>query len=351
MNNNLIIRITLLLIVYVLATNCDTKDKNNKNSGATRQKLEVNAVIADYTMLEQELTISGTIIPDETVDLHPETPGKLVELNIEEGKKVTKGQLLARVNDNEVRARLKKLYLDLELAQQDLERKQKLKEINALSQQETDVAQNKVDGLKAEIDLAKAQIEKSEIRAPFDGQIGLRSVSLGSYISTTTVVASIIKDNPVKIEFYIPERYVDGIVYGKEVEFTLGHNPKIHKAHIYATDAAIDQGTRAMKVRALAQNSNRDLIPGSFVKVKFTMSDIPKALLIPPHALIPILDGQSVAKITNGVVNITPVEIGTRTATSVEIVDGLVPGDTMLISGLLQIRQGMSVNVSIQSTW
>jgi membrane fusion protein (multidrug efflux system) len=352
MNKERKLLLGILITGLFLITSCGSKSNDKSpNTQRPQQGLAIKGLIVGYSPLEQQLILTGTILPDEVVELHAETPGKLVELNIEEGQKVTKGQLLARVNDNEIRARMKKLNLDLDLARQDVERKVRLKEINALSQQEVDIAQNKVDGLKADMDLAKAQIEKSEVRAPFDGIIGLRNVSPGGYISVTTTLATLVKNNPVKIEFSVPERFVEGISKGKEIEFSLGHHPKKYNARIYATEAGIDLGTRALKVRALAQNQQGELTPGSFAKVFFTVNGTPQAILIPPHALIPVLGGQSVAKLDKGRVNMVTVETGTRTSTSVEVVTGLAPGDTLLTSGLLQIRQGMPVRVTIEEKW
>jgi len=237
------------------------------------------------------------------------------------------------------------------LAQDDLERQQRLKEINALSQQDLDVAINRVDGIKADIRLSEAQIEKAEIRAPFDGRIGLRNVSPGSFIGANTVLATLIQDNPLRLEFSVPERYAYSVKIGKEVTFTLGHYPTQYKATIYATESVIDQQTRALRVRAHCPNAKGDLIPGSFARVSFTLNGNVEALLIPPHALVPVLGGQNVVLAKYGRATFAPVETGVRTATAVEIVSGIQPGDTLLLSGLLQVREGMPVLVSTVEEW
>ncbi|MDD3567305.1 MAG: efflux RND transporter periplasmic adaptor subunit [Bacteroidales bacterium] len=339
---------TLMLI----GASCGNGEKEgNTRSERARLGLQVNGYIVDLQPLTQGLSLSGTLIAGEEVELRAETTGKLVEFHLDEGKQVKKGQLLARVNDSEVRARLEKLKSDLQLALDNLERNQRLKDINALSQQELDVALNRVDGIRAEIRLAEAQIEKAEIRAPFDGKIGLRNVSPGSFIGANTVLATLIQDNPLRLEFSVPERYAYGVKAGKEVTFTLGHYPTEYKATIYATESAIDQQTRALRVRAICPNPHGELLPGSFARVSFILNGSPKTILIPPQALVPVLGGQNVVLARNGRATFVPVETGIRTATSVEVVSGIAPGDTLLLSGLLQVREGTPINTTIVDSW
>ncbi|MDX9770892.1 MAG: efflux RND transporter periplasmic adaptor subunit [Tenuifilaceae bacterium] len=342
----------IAIAITLVGTSCsDEKKGGDTRSDRARSGLQVNAYVVELHPLTQGLSLSGTLIAGEEVELRAETTGKLVEFHLDEGKQVKKGQLLARVNDSEIRARVEKLKSDLQLALDNLERNQRLKEINALSQQELDVAMNRVDGIRAEIRLAEAQIEKAEIRAPFDGKIGLRNVSPGSFIGASTVLATLIQDNPLRLEFSVPERYAYGVKAGKEVTFTLGHYPTEYKATIYATESAIDQQTRALRVRATCANPRGELLPGSFARVSFILNGSPETILIPPQALVPVLGGQNVILARNGRATFVPVETGIRTATSVEVVSGIEPGDTLLLSGLLQVREGTPVNTTIVDNW
>lgn len=346
-----IMRIGLLLAVLIATYSCSDSKKNEDSQGRSRMGLPVDALIIKLEPLTQNLSLSGTLLAGEEVELRAEITGKLVELYLEEGRTVAKGQLLARVNDSEVRARLEKLKSDLKLAEDDVVRKQRLKEINALSQQDLDVAVNKVEGIKADIMLAQAQIEKAEIRAPFSGRIGLRNVSPGSFIGTNTVLATLIQDNPLRLEFSVPERYAIGIVKGKEVSFTLGYYPTVYNATVYATESVIDAQTRALRVRAVCPNPKGELLPGSFARVSFKINGNLETILIPPHALVPVLGGQNVIVVKNSKATYMPVEIGARTATAVEIVSGVHPGDTLMVSGLLQVREGMTVSPTIVDSW
>lgn len=336
----------------IIVTGCNSEQNDGGKGGQkTRSGLAVNAYVAKLLPLTQGLSLSGTIMAGEEVELRAETTGKLVEFHLDEGRSVVKGQLLARVNDSEIRARLEKLKSDLKLVQDDLDRKVRLKEINALSQQDLDVAINRVDGIKADIKLAEAQVQKAEIRAPFDGRIGLRNVSPGSFIGSTTVLATLIQDNPIKVEFSIPERYAYGVKIGKEVTFTLGYYPKEYKAVVFATESVIDQQTRALRVRAECPNPKGELIPGAFARVSFILNGNPETILIPPHAIVPVLGGNNVVLSRNGLATYVPIETGIRTATAVEILTGIQPGDTLLLSGLLQVREGMPVTPTIVDSW
>lgn len=352
MASNRLVTINLSLLILFLISSCgDSSNKNGASNQGARKGLPVEALVVKLEPLTQSLSLSGSLMASEEVELRAEVTGKLVEFYLEEGCNVSKGQLLARVNDSEVRARLEKLKSDLKLAEDDVSRKQRLKEINALSQQDLDVAINNVEGIKADILLAQAQIAKAEIRAPFAGRIGLRNVSPGSFIGTTTILATLIQDDPLRLEFSVPERYAFGISKGKEVTFTLGHYPTVYKATVYATESVIDAQTRALRVRAECPNPKGELIPGSFARVAFKINGNLETILIPPHSLVPVLGGQNVVLVKNGKANFTPVEIGARTATAVEVVSGIESGDTLLVSGLLQIREGMVVSTKIVDSW
>jgi membrane fusion protein, multidrug efflux system len=344
--------ISVSMVSIAVLTGCNSgTDKEMTSGQRSRSGLPVNAYVVTLQPLTQGLSLAGTLIAGEEVELRAETTGKLIEFYIDEGRFATKGQLLARVNDSEIRARVEKLKSDLKLALDDLDRKERLKEINALSQQELDVAKNRVDGIKADIRLAEAQIQKAEIRAPFDGRIGLRNVSPGSFIGANTILATLIQDNPLRLEFSVPERYAYGVSIGKEVTFTLGYYPTEYKAKIYATESVIDQQTRALRVRARCPNPKGELIPGAFARVSFELDGNAKTMLVPPHSLVPVLGGQNVIVIRNNRANFVPVEIGLRTATVVEVVTGVQPGDTILLSGLLQVREGMPVVPTVVESW
>lgn len=329
-------------------TYCGKKQNAEGGKGQMkRSALSVDAVIVKPSPFAQQITVAGSISANEEVELKSESSGKLIEIDFKEGDFVKQGQLLAKVNDSELQAKLQKLVLDEKLASDDETRKKRLLEINALSQQEYDIALNKLEGIRADIKLTKAQIEKAEVRAPFSGKIGLRNVSLGAFISASSTIANLIQTDPVKIDFSIPERYTGLIKTGKTLICNLTNNPNPFEAKIYAVEPSIDFQTRSMKVRAMAPNKEGILIPGSYVKVNLVFDEIPDALLIPPQAISPELAGQKVYLVKNGKATESMVSLGVRSGNYVEIVDGIAVGDTLIITGLIQLKKGMPVKPKI----
>ncbi len=341
----------LLIFALVFFPFCGNNKKPSKEGptakGSMQGALKVDAVVVKQTPLNHEITLPGILLPAEMVDLKTENGGKIIELNIDEGKRVKKNNLLARINDNEARASLSKLEVELKLATEELDRKTQLKEKGVISQQDHDLAVSKVAALKADIRKITAQIEKSEIRAPFDGTLGLRHVSLGEVVTPSTVFASLVQDDNLKLEFSVPERYAQHIKKGQKVVFTSGTSNSKYSASIFAHDPIIDETTRSLKVRAVVSNRNKVLLPGSFASVHLNLSGSDKTTVLPPQSLIPVLGGQSVVVSRGGKAIFQSVRTGARTATEVEVISGLNHGDTVLITGLLQVRKGMPLSVSI----
>lgn len=344
-------RFTYILFIAfasIAAVSCSKKQAAEQGKGQRgKTLLPVNVVIVTPSSFSQQITVSGTISANEQVELKAESTGKLVEISFKEGDFVKQGQLLAKINDSEIQARLQKLKLDEKLAADDESRKKRLLEINALSQQEYDIALNKLEGIRSDISLTTAQIQKAEIRAPFSGRIGLRLVSPGTFVSSTTVIANLIQTDPVKIDFSVPERYSSLIKVGENITFNLSNNPNNLTAKIYAFEPTIDPQTRSMAVRSLTSNKDGLLIPGSFVKVNIAFNNLPNALLIPPQALSPELAGQKVYLIKKGKAKESMVTLGVRTGNYVEVLDGIAAGDSLIITGLIQVKNGMPVKPTI----
>ena len=159
------------------------------NQKKGKQILNVNAKVIKPQLLTDEFTTTGVLLPDEEVDLSFETSGKIVEINFEEGTSVKKGQLLAKVNDRQLQAQLQRLVSQLKLAEDRVFRQDALLKRDAVSKEAYEQVKTDLATLNADIEIVKANIELTELRAPFDGIIGLRQVSVGTYASPTTVVA------------------------------------------------------------------------------------------------------------------------------------------------------------------
>lgn len=322
-----------------------------KNAPATGSKgkksrtLNVRAVKIQQQDLDDALFVSGSLLPDEEVDLTFETSGKITEIYFKEGSFVKKGQLLAKINDAPLQAQLKKLEVQLKLYQDRLYRQNALLEKEAVSKEAFQEAETSLATLQAEIDLVKANIAQTELRAPFDGIIGLRNVSLGSYASQSTPIAKLTKVNPLKVEFNVPERYASQLSEGGKLFFTLEGDLKEHQAKIYALDSRVDDQTRTFKVRAHYDNSNGKVIPGRYVNITLTTQQYTQTIAVPSEAILSEMGIDKVFLYKNGVAEPTVIKKGIRTADKVQVLSGLNIGDTVITSGTMQIRTGQKVTL------
>lgn len=311
-----------------------------------RQPLSVNALVLDYTTLTDIFRTKGILIPDEEVELTFETSGKITKIYFEEGREVKKDDLLAKVNDETLQAELAKLEAQLPLAEEKVFRQRSLLQKDAVSKEAYEMVSTELAKLNADIDLIKARIKQTELRAPFDGIVGLRRVSEGVYASPTTIVTNLTKIKPLKLEFSVNEKQANDIRAGKMLNFTVENDLTHYQAKVYAVESRLDESTLTLKARALYNNTNGKLQPGRSVTVEIIMDEIHNTLIIPSAATLAEM-GQSIAFVyKNGVAKQVNVKRGARTASDVQIVDGLHVGDTVLITGVMQLRDGMPVKIA-----
>ncbi len=328
---------------YFPAASQSPAPATNNAASKTPPSIGVNAYIARTEKLDNKIFATGSIIASENVDIKPELAGKIVKINFTEGKFVKKGQPLIKLNDADYQATLRKLEAQLKIAQQSEARLSKLLAIKGVSQDEYDAVENQVNNIKADIEYQKVQIDKTEILAPFNGVIGLKSVSVGSFINATSQVATIQALNPIKIDFTVPEKYAYQVKMGEILKFNVEGLNQDFTAKVYAAENQIDPVTRSLKVRATADNSKNLLKPGAFVRVNFNLNEIDKALMIPTESIVAILKGQQVFTVKNGKATPTPIDIGIRTDSKIQVVKGLTEGDTVLTTGLMGIKPGANI--------
>lgn len=302
--------------------------------------------IAQYQPLDNQVYATGSLIANEIINISSEVAGKIVYLNISEGQVVTKGQLLARVNDADLKAQLKKLEVQLTIAKSKEDRAKKLLDINGLSIEEYEDALNSHNILKAEIEYTKALLAKTEIRAPFTGKLGFKMVSEGSFVSTSTVISTLQQTNPIKIEFSVPERYTQQVKVGNTIFFKVDGLEEDYTAKVYALQPNIDINSRSVVMRATANNAGNKLKPGAFARINLSLGVDEKAIMIPTQAIIPVLKGQQVLLVKNGIVKAQPVTVGFRGDEKVQIIEGINIGDTILTTALMSLREGSPVIVN-----
>lgn len=341
----LAVAIFLGIRAFVPQVNEDLKKAPVSMQGKQSRVLNVKAVVLKESKITDEFYVSGNVLPDEEVNLSFETSGKITDILFREGSRVAKGDLLAKINDAPLQAELRKLESQLKLYTDRLHRQNVLLEKEAVSQEAFQEAQTNLAGLQAEIDGVKAKIAQTELRASFDGVIGLRQVSVGTYASPTTTVAKLTKTNPLKIEFPLPELYAGIVKEGTVLSFTVDGDLKSREMKIYAFDSYVDSETRKFTVRGLYDNSEGDLYPGRFATVNFVTQTFQNSLLIPSEAIVSEMGIDKVFLYKSGLA--TPVEIvkGMRNETYVQVLQGVEVGDTVITTGTMQLRTGQKVKL------
>jgi membrane fusion protein (multidrug efflux system) len=295
--------------------------------------------------LTERLSTTGTVRANEEVDIVSEISGKISAIHFEEGSRVSAGQLLLKIDDSELLAERQRAVYRVELAERDEARQKQLLEDGVISREAYDVALGELNVLRAELQLIEAQLVKTEIRAPFDGVIGLRWVSPGSYLSSQTRIASLNDLDPVKLDFTVPEKYSALMEVGDEISFAVEGFERSFPGTIYAIEPSIDASTRSLRVRARCPNPDGALVPGAFANVDLVLRSVADALTVPSIAVIPELGGKKVFVYEDGAAQPRTVETGIRSDTAVQITSGLAEGDQVIVSGLLQLQPGLEVEI------
>jgi len=312
------------------------------------QILSIQAEVIKEQPLTDKIVSTGSTIPDEEVNLAFESSGKVVVIYFKEGTHVKEGDLLAKINDKPLQAQLKKLEAEVPLARDRVYRQRTLLEKDAVSQEAFEQVTTEYEKLMADIELVKANIAQTELRAPFDGIIGLRSISEGAYVASTTDIARLTKISPLKIEFSINERHIADVSDGTQISFLLEAPDGMmreYKARVYAVESMVDPITRTLKVRATYPNTNEAIQPGRTLSVEISKREIKDALTVPSEAIIPEMGKSIIYMYNNGEARPQEIITGLRTESRVQVLEGIEVGDTVITTGVMQLRTGMKVNI------
>ncbi len=329
----------------LLLISCEKAEPKKENAAPGAQKasagLSVTAVegfIAKPSALTENVTASGTLLPAEETELHPEASGRVVSLNLPEGRSVRKGDLLLKIFDEDLRTQLRKLETQIKQAEITESRLGELLKVKGVSQQEYDLAALQVQTLKSEMDLLRINIAKTELRAPYDGTLGLRNISPGAYVTPATAVTMLRSTSSLKLDFSVPEKYSALLRPGQTVRFSVEGSATPFTAKVLATDQSITADSRNLTARALVQGNHRDLLPGAFAEVTLNLGNKMSALLVPSQAIIPQARDKKLIVSRNGKATFVTVQTGVRQAGMVEITSGIQAGDTIATSGMLFLR-------------
>jgi len=325
----------LLLLSFVVACGHGKKDDKSKD----KPPVKVDVIIAGNEEFPKTVEVNGTVLSNEMVELHPEVSGRLIYLNIPDGQKVEAGSVLARINDADLQAQLEQQKAQLDLAKKNEQRFKTLLGINGVNQADYDAAVNQVTSLQANVKIVKAQIEKTIIRAPFSGTLGLRLVSQGAYVTSSTLIGTLQQIDKVKIDFTVPETYSSLVKIGNRVDVQTNESKISVPAKVMAIEPQINTSTRNIKVRAVLETGV--INPGAFVKVQLNQKG--NGIVVPSNAIIPDAFSNQVVVVKNGKAIFKNVETGVRNADVIELVNGVDVGDSVVVSGVLFVRSNEHV--------
>lgn len=338
----------LFVVLLIFAYSCNSKKDESSNKNDKNKPVSVDVLIAATQAISSNVEANGTIVPSESADIHPEMSGRITYLNTPDGLHVNAGTILAKINDADLQAQLAKSNAQLAIAVKSMERLKQLLAVSGVNQADYDVAVNTVNNINADIQLINAQIDKSIIKAPFNGVLGLRLVSAGAYVTPQNSIATIQNIDKVKVDFTLPETYISYVRKGTIVKVIGNENSIIATATVIATDGAINTTTRNIKVRAML--NGKAIAPGTFVKVILETGNDLNKIIIPTNAIIPDATSKKVIVVKNGKGKMVNVETGTRSAGGVAITNGLAVGDSVVVTGVLFVKPNAPVKVkSIKS--
>jgi membrane fusion protein, multidrug efflux system len=341
----LIVAILLLLTAFFIKVGL-TKSNDKKQDSKEKVHKKVDAFVVTPSLLVSEITVTGSLAAYNDVDLKNEVAGRVVKVNLQEGKFVRKGTLLVKLYDDDLQATLRKLRSQLAIQRRIYKRQTELIKVNGISQNDYEQTLLQVKTINADIAEEKALIRKTEVRAPFDGTIGLRDISVGAVVSSSTLLATIRTNHKIKLDFYVPEKYSSEVVNGMKVNFTMYNGNKLYDATVVATEHGIDDTTRNLKVRALITNYSKELVPGAFANVILKFGENPKALMIPTQAIIPQEGDKTVIVARNRKAHFVSIKTGIRKSSRIEVTEGLSSGDTIMSTGLLFLKEGAKLSYS-----
>ena len=313
-------------------------DKFNPNA-----PVSVDITIAALQKVDKQIEVNGTVLANDFVELRPETNGRITFLQVPEGKFVKAGAVIAKINDADLQAQLDKIKAQLELAILNEQRNKQLVLVKGINQSDYDASLQQVKSLKADMAYTQSLIDKTIVKAPFAGQVGLRQVSVGAYISTATTIVTIQKLDQLKMDFTLPELYASYVSVGKKVSVaTAGNEQAKINGTITAIEPQIIAASRNLKVRTSFQGK---VLPGAYAKVYLGESKAKPSIMVPSNVIIPDSKAKQIVVVRNGQAKFISVETGYRTQTAVEITKGLEVGDSVIVAGMLFVKEGSKLKI------
>jgi membrane fusion protein, multidrug efflux system len=333
--------------ICALAACGGKKEDASKGKGSGGPKvLKAEGFVVSPKVYNNTYTASGSLLANESIDIHPETNGRVTKIFFTEGSLVKKGQNLVQLYNEDIIAQIQKLRAQRGLQVNILNRQNDLLRIGGISKQDFETTQTQIQSIDADIAYQEAMLAKTKIVAPFDGKIGIRNVSPGAVITTTSVIAHLEQVHPLKMDFTVPDQYRSNFKNGMKVLFNVDGTLDTLSGEVSAVDPGADPSTRTIRIRAIVPNKEGKLVSGSFAHILIPFQSNNDAIMIPSQAVIPTTRDKQVAVLENGKAKMQTIILGDRTADQVLVLQGLQSGDTILTTGLMQVKPNMNVTVT-----
>ncbi len=312
----------------------------------TPAPIAIEAAEVEVGRVVDARTVTGTLRSDENANISTEIAGRVAGVHFTEGQPVAQGALLFSLDDTVYRAELATAEANLDLSERNAERAVELLQRNAGTVRARDEAHAQLAIDRAEVDLARARLEKTRIVAPFAGVVGLREVSIGTYLTPGRDLVNLEDIDPIKVDFPWPERALSAVAVGQPIEVTVAAWPgRTFEGEVYAIDPRLDAQGRSIAIRATIDNEDGLLRPGLFAAVRLITARRDQALLVPEQAIFAQLGKPHVYKVVDGVARLTAVTLGGRRVGQAEITSGLAPGDVVVTAGQLKLFDGAQVRL------
>jgi len=338
---NLIGFVGIVLIFLLFLTSCnEQKAKSTENNSS---EFFVDAVKVVPQNFATQLKVTANILPFEQVEIKAPVSGTVLSINAKEGQFVKEGHLIVRLDDRAWLAQKKGLEAQLFSASADLKRKQELLTMEGASQQDVDQAQATADALSAQIEELNVKIDLANVTAPFDGNLGMRDFSLGSYLNQGQIITTLSQSWKLKVDFNFSSQYQEQVRVGKMVQ-VISKGDTLQSV-IYAVNPLASNTSRTMQIRAVIEKNSKDFIPGDFAEVVVPIQVDENAIIVPTDCIVPELNAQTVFVFHNGKAFRKTVELGARTDKMVQLLNGINAGDTVLTTGLMRVKDNFPVTI------
>lgn len=337
-----LILLSLLLVVFIIYLFIPSQENTRKRQARVVTVKTVPVINAEFT---DEVEALGTAKANEDVIITAHYSDVVQSIHFNDGDKVNKGQILVELMKNEEVAKVDELQANLTESKSQLKRYQELVEKSVASISVLEEQRSKTQALQAQLDSAKAVLNNLTIRAPFDGQLGFREVSVGTSISNGDTITSLDDLTIIKVDFSIPERFLPTLSVGQNISArSIAYANREFAGKITSIASRVDPQTRTLFVRAKIANDDLKLLPGMLMAITI-VRNVDNALQLPESAIIPFEDRHFVFVIEDNIAKRRYIETGRRKPGVVEVLSGISENENVVIEGALKLREGAKVRV------